>query len=172
VRTTLDTEGETVAQALSFSRRQLIIAVVAAGGLAILANVLIALTGVGIGTPSEVVPQGWAWVDHIVGFVWVGLLIALGGAWWVLRRLDDAGAATVARLVLALAAVCLLYPFTFGLTVYAGLVGNVLIGVFAAWVAWRAHSFSTPAALLVLPVVGWLSVATIYVSLLIAANAG
>jgi tryptophan-rich sensory protein len=161
-----------VAQALSFSRRQLIIALVIAGWLAILANVLIALTGVGIGTPTEVVPRGWAWVDQIVGFVWVGLLIALGGAWWLLRRSDRDGSPTAARLVLALAAVCLLYPFTFGLTVYSGLVGNVAIGVFAAWVAWKVHSLSGPAALLVLPVVGWLSVATAYVSLLIAANAG
>ena len=161
-----------MAQALNFSRRQLLIAIAIAGGLAILCNALIALTGVGIGTPTEVVPQGWAWVDQIVGFVWVGLLIALGGAWWLLRRADAEDAAPAARLVLILAVVCLLYPFTFGLTVYTGLLGNIVIGVFAAWVAWRARVSSTPAALLVLPVVVWLTVATVYVSLLIAANTG
>jgi tryptophan-rich sensory protein len=161
-----------VAQAFNFSRRQLLVAVALAGGLAVVCNALIALTGVGIGTPTEVVPQGWAWVDQIVGFVWVGLLIALGCAWWLLRRADGDDAAPAARLVLVLAVVCLLYPFTFGLTVYTGLLGNIAIGVFAAWVAWRARISSTPAALLVLPVVAWLTVATVYVSLLIAANAG
>lgn len=133
---------------------------------------MIAATGVGIGTPTEIVPQGWAWVDQIVGFVWVVLLIGLGGAWWLLHRADGEGALPAARLVLILAVVCLLYPFTFGLTVYTGLLGNIAIGVFAAWVAWRARIFSRSGALLVLPVVAWLVVATIYLSLLISANVG
>jgi tryptophan-rich sensory protein len=157
-------------QTLNMSRRNLLVALALAGGSALLCNGLIALTGVGSGAPNQVVPQGWSWVDQIVGSVWVGLLIALGGSWWLLRRVGGWEAAATARLVLVLATICLVYPFTFGLTLYSGLAGNILIAGFAAWVAFRARSSSTPAALLVLPVVAWLVIATIYLSLLIAAN--
>lgn len=159
-------------QQLTFSRARLLVALALSGGLAVLCNLLIARTGVGAGAPNEVVPQGWAWVDRIVGSVWVVLLTALGGAWWLLRRVGGREAASTSRLVLVLAVICLLYPFSFGLTLTSGLAGNILIAVFAAWISFRARSSSIPAALLVLPVVAWLAVATIYASLLIAANSG
>ncbi|MEI6429116.1 MAG: hypothetical protein WCO45_12140 [Pseudanabaena sp. ELA607] len=149
---------------------ELIIVIVVAIGFTILCNALIALTGVGVGKPTQIVPQGWEWVDRIVGFVWIGLLTALGIAWWLLRQAEANGIETPSRLLPILFAVCLLYPFTFGLTPLSGLIGNVVIGAFAAWVAWKAYSLSVLAAILITPIAIWLSIATVYLYLLLRVN--
>jgi tryptophan-rich sensory protein len=146
------------------------LAIAVASILAIICNSLIAVTGVGNSRPDEIVPSSWAWVDQIVGFVWVGLLAGLGASWWLLKSRPAPDSAERAKQVVILAAVCLLYPFTFGLRPESGLVGNILIAIFAATVTSKTYRASRAAALLIVPVILWLSIAAIYLIVLLKAN--
>lgn len=71
-----------MAQTLRFRRRQLVLAVVVAGGLAALCDALIAITRLDATAPGQVVSPGWEVVDTVVRAAWVTLLTGLGGAWW------------------------------------------------------------------------------------------
>lgn len=135
-------------------------------------NYIIALTGIGIGVsiPNQVVPTGWGWVDKIVGFVWIALLCGLAVAWVLVRNSKSTQVDYVANMIIWLGALCLVYPFSFGLSQISGLFGNIIIGYFAAWVSWISYPLSRFGAFLIIPIIFWLVIATVYLALLILAN--
>jgi tryptophan-rich sensory protein len=137
---------------------------------AIVCNALIAISGVSVSNPTGAVPQGWAWVNMVVGYVWVVLFAVQGCSWNLVRASTDSQLRDRASYVVALAVICLFYPFTFGLTAYTGLLGNVLIAAFAVWVMRRIFSASKLATVFLAPTVIWLGLASVYLTMVIQLN--
>ncbi len=113
---------------------------------------------------SRLDPPGW-----LVGVVWVILFAFLGAARWFVMRSGGAQAGRQAGYIVLLLLFCLAYPFyTMGLkSVAVGLVGNVATIAAAVWVASQVKTTSRAAAGLVLPVVAWVSFATVLTALML-----
>lgn len=114
--------------------------------------------------PSVLNPPGW-----LVGVVWVALFTLLGAARWLLVKSDANYGKSQSRYIILLALFCLAYPFyTMGLkNVAAGLTGNIATVVAALWVVLRVRRVSVAAARCVLPVVAWVSFATVLTALML-----
>jgi tryptophan-rich sensory protein len=157
---------------LTTTRGGLACGVAAAVLLAALCNWLIVLAGWVGSAGSEVVPAGWEWVDPIVGYVWLGLFAGMGTAAWLAYSSGRPTAVRDGRVVVGLMAVCFLYPvYTLGMQAVPGLVANVaVVGLTVAAAAVIRRSSAVAAGMLV-PVAVWVSVATVYLAKLVAANA-
>ncbi len=140
--------------------------------LAALCNLLITLAGWDDNAGTEVVPAGWEWVDPIVGYVWLGLFAVMATAAWLVYSSGRPTAVRDGRVVVGLMAVCLLYPvYTLGMQSVPGLVGNfAVVGLTVAAASVIRRSSAVAAGMLV-PVAVWVSVATVYLAKLVAANA-
>ncbi len=105
------------------------------------------------GDPSG--PPGW-----FVGLVWTVLFALFGAAHWRLQAAADAAAARF--WLVAFSVLCLIYPFyTLGLSNRSiGLAGNVVTAVAAILLVRRLWLACVTAALLVVPVIPWLVLAT------------
>ncbi len=103
----------------------------------------------------RLLPPGW-----VVGAVWVLLFAGLGVARWLLLQHN---AVRQAWLVFALGVLCLLYPlYTAGLSSERlGLIGNILIIPFAAYVGVCCWRSSRAAAYGSFAVVLWVCFATV-----------
>ena len=150
-------------------RTGLVANVVAAVVTVIAVNAVIFLSGwFQTDTPaaqqSRLDPPGW-----LVGVVWVFLFAFLGAARWLVVRSGGERAGRQAGYIVLLLLFCLAYPFyTMGLkSVAIGLIGNVTTIIAAAWVASRVRTSSKAAAGLVLPVVAWVSFATVLTALML-----
>ena len=133
--------------------------------LAVLANLYIfvlrpfgATQGIPIG---ETGPVG-AVIGTIVPYVWLGLFAGMGAAFWLLVRKRQ-GMGSGAWLVVVLILLCAGYPvYTANLNQpLVALAGNGAVVAVAAIAAWRSAPVSRAAALLLLPVIGWVSLASV-----------
>jgi tryptophan-rich sensory protein len=146
--------------------------VLAGIALAIAGNGLVFYFGLGsTGARKLLTPAGWEWVDKIVAFVWVGLFAMLAmGAWCAFNSSRPTGK-TDALLIWGLLIICLLYPvYTLGFQVVPGLIGNIVVLLLSCGLCIFVRRSSLIAAASIVPVIVWLSVATIYVVKLIKAN--
>ena len=101
-------------------------------------------------------------IYQIVPFVWIGLFAAIGTAWFLLRAGGRSSAVPAAAAALLLAN-CALYPvYTLGFSSRElGLAGNGLTAVLAAFAIGAALERCPRAALLMVPVVIWVALASI-----------
>lgn len=129
----------------------------------VLVNLVIVLTGVGEDAPDAADPGPINGIIYaIVPFVWVALFAAIGTAIMLLRdRGSDARVATWAAVLLL--ANCALYPvYTLGFTSMSlGLAGNIFTAVLAAFGAGASYRLVPPASALLLPVILWVSLASL-----------
>jgi benzodiazapine receptor len=102
-------------------------------------------------------PPGW-----FIGAVWVCLYTLLGISLWLLNRVPSPPRTTLKTLVFVLLAVLVTWTFyAFSATSrLPGLLGNVAIFVVAVFVVWRLWPHSESAALAVVPVAVWITIAT------------
>lgn len=126
-------------------------------------NLAIIATGVGEDTPGVADPGPVnSFIYTIVPFVWVGLYAAIATAILILRPIGRDAALPAAATTLLLVN-CLLYPvYTLGFSsMDLGLAGNILTALLAAFAAGAAARPAPAAALLMAPVIGWVSLASI-----------
>ena len=146
--------------------------VVAAVLLAVLGNVFVYLGEWNGAMRQQIVPAGWEWVDRVVGYVCLGLFACMGTAAWLAYSSGQPTAARDSYIVVGLMLVCILYPFyTLGLQAVPGLIGNVVVVILTILAAIFVRRSSSVAVGLLAPVALWVSLATVYVARLIAANA-
>ncbi len=108
------------------------------------------------------------WIPGVAGGVWIVLTVLMGIACRLLLRAGSPSSKRHARLVIGLIVFCWLYPlYTLGFQLIPGFIGNILTVLAAAWVVLTIRQSSRSAALLVLPVIVWTSVATVYVAQLL-----
>lgn len=112
-------------------------------------------------------PPGW-----LVGGVWIALFALMGAARWLLIKSVTEQARRQAGSLVLLGLFCLAYPFyTVGLqSVAIGLLGNVATIIAALWVIAQIKAISAAAARCVLPVVAWVSFATVLTALMLHSN--
>jgi tryptophan-rich sensory protein len=112
------------------------------------------------------------WVPSAAGPVWAVLVVLMAAAAIVTLRSGGERAKPRAGLVLLLIGVCLLHPLYtaifksvgYGLT--AELVGSAVTCVVAGLVVARVRRASTFGAALIVPVVVWVGLATVYLTAL------
>jgi benzodiazapine receptor len=105
-------------------------------------------------------PPGW-----VVAVVWLLLFALMGRARWLLNSYTIVGVVRARRMVTLLVLSCLLWPFyslAIG-SVLGGLVGTVVTLVLAVVALALVRTRSREAALLLIPVVVWLSYATLII---------
>lgn len=140
-------------------------AVGATGGTAVGIGVNLAILALGMDGTAPGAPYPGAvntLIDTIVPFVWVVLFGAMGAAIALQHaRAPDAALARQATGILL--ANCALYPaYTLGFTSRdAGLAGNVVTAIIAAFAAGASARPAPAAALLVAPVAVWVSLASV-----------
>jgi len=119
------------------------------------------------------IEQSLSWIDQVAGGVWVGLTALLGLSAYRLARTQGTFRNRYTNRLLVLVALIWTYPlYTFGFqSLLAGLIGNIVVAAFAGYVVTYSWKESHQAALLVTPIIGWLSVATFYISLMIVNRA-
>lgn len=116
------------------------------------------------GPPTRVepafAPPGW-----VIGGVWTLLFALMGAARWLALRSDHPDARRHAAMVALLIAFCAAYPaYTLGLSnLTVGLAGNVATILAAGFVVHRIRDGSRAAAALLIPIVLWVSFATVLV---------
>jgi tryptophan-rich sensory protein len=146
--------------------------VASAVALAALCNLLIVLAGWEGNDGLNAVPAGWEWVDQIVGYVWLGLFAGMATAAWLVYSSGRPTAVRDGRVVVGLMTVCFLYPvYTLGMQAVPGLVGNVAVLALTVAATAIIRRSSALAAGMLVPVAVWLSLATVYLAKLVAANA-
>lgn len=126
-------------------------------------NLIITAAGLGRDPPGAPYPGPVnTLIDAIVPFVWVVLFAAMGTAIVRLRQLGPEARLAVGATV-GLLVNCTLYPvYTLGFSsMQLGLAGNVFTAILAAFAAGAAARASAAAALLVSPVIVWVSLASI-----------
>ena len=145
-------------------RRALMLNVALAVGAALIMNGVIFLFG--WDSTTDHAPQPWfeppGWV---VGVVWLVLFSLMASARWTLNSYTIIGVVRARAMITLLIISCLLWPFysiAIG-SLVGGLVGNIMtiaIAIVAIVYAWPR---SRDAALFILPVVLWLSFATLII---------
>ncbi len=133
--------------------------------LAVLANLYILLArpfGATEGIPIDQTGPIGAVIGTIVPYVWLFLFAGMGTSFWLLvrgrNRIDGR-----AWLVVMLVGLCVGYPFyTASLNEpIVALAGNGVVIAVAALAAWQARPVSPPASALLLPVIAWVSLASL-----------
>ncbi len=101
-------------------------------------------------------------IGLIVPYVWLFLFAGMGTSFWLLVR-ERAEMSGRAWLVVLLVALCVGYPFyTASLnSPVIALVGNAVVVAVALVGVWRLWPQSRAAALLLVPVVAWVSLASV-----------
>lgn len=133
--------------------------------LAVLANLYILLArpfGATEGIPIDQTGPVGGVIGTIVPFVWLFLFAGMGASFWLLVR-GHQQVPSRAWLVVALVALCVGYPFYTGALnqPIIALVGNGVVLAVAALGVWRIWPVSRPAALLLVPVIAWVSLASV-----------
>lgn len=133
--------------------------------LAVLANLYILFArpfGATQGIPIEETGPVGAVIGTIVPFVWLFLFAGMGTSFWLLVRGREAVPGR-AWLMVVLIALCVGYPFyTASLNApVVALIGNGVVVATAALAVWRAWPVSRLASVLVMPVIAWVSLASI-----------
>lgn len=150
------------------SRVGLACCVVAAVAAATVGNLMVNVAYRFQDSPELQNPAGWEWVERVVGFVWLGLFACMGTASWLAYNGSGPNASRNGRLIVGLLVVCLLYPvYTLGMQAVPGLIANVAVLVLAVAVAASVRSSSPVVTGLVLPVVVWVALATVYTAKLV-----
>ena len=155
-----------------FNRNDGLGAVANVVGAVALASVVNALIGAfGLNGPDQTLrdpsftPPGW-----VIGAVWVALFALMGLARWSAVAAGSAGRSRSAW-VLALIVLCVSYPFyTSGFDLLPSMIGNVVTLAAAVFVAWKLVPVSRRAALLIVPVIAWISFACVLTATQIAIN--
>lgn len=143
--------------------------VVTAVAAAALGNLLVMAAQRSGDAEALTVPASWEWVNRVVGYVWLGLFAGLGAASWLAFRSRAVNAVRDGQLLIGLLVTCLLYPvYTLGMQAVPGLVANVVVLLMAVVVAVLVRSSSMAAAALVIPVIAWISLATVYLAKLVS----
>jgi tryptophan-rich sensory protein len=110
-------------------------------------------------------PPGW-----VIGAVWVALFALMGLARWSAVAAGSAGRSRSAW-VLALIVLCVSYPFyTSGFDLLPSMIGNLVTLVAAVFVAWKLVPVSRRAAVLIVPVIAWISFACVLTATQLAIN--
>jgi len=133
--------------------------------LAVLANLYILLArpfGATEGIPIDQTGPVGNVIGTIVPFVWLFLFAGMGTSFWLVVR----GRQLVpgrAWLVVALVALCVGYPFYTGALNQPtiALIGNGVVVAVAALSIWCIWPMSRQAALLLVPVIAWVSLASV-----------
>ncbi len=141
-------------------------------GLAVVLNILISIFDPFGSTGTKIIPEGWEWVERVIGGVWVTLLMGLAVASWLIWKSGAQDASAMAWWIIAFMMFCLLYPFTFGLSRETSFIGNIITLLIAIWLTYKVRRYSTIASILVGLVVIWVSIATVYLVRLIQVNSG
>ena len=104
------------------------------------------------------------WIDRIVIFAWMGLsILMIVSGLLVYRQIGFNGKFW---LIPVLMAATWTYPlYTFGFKLIPGLIGNLLYITLALFIMISLTQISLSAAFLLLPVIIWVTLATIYVIL-------
>ncbi|MFE4106032.1 hypothetical protein [Almyronema epifaneia] len=119
----------------------------------------------------DAVVKQLSWIERVASRVWVVLTLMMLASLCFLVKAEGQIWQKYVYSVLALIAMVWLYPlYTFGFRLVPGLIGNIAVGLLAAWVVWFVSASSAIAAYLIVPVIIWLSVATVYVILLLLNN--
>jgi tryptophan-rich sensory protein len=109
---------------------------------------------------------GLRWIDSVAAFVWIGLtvliLIALKKVYQSEGRFGKDCWLIVVYLVLIYS-----YPLYTGFfsSLTLGLIGNIVVFLFLAYLVWRLWGQNRAAALLLSPALVWLTIASVYVTL-------
>ncbi len=136
-------------------------------GILILVNVPAPFLGLEFEAGSQ--PRLWYQPPgYVIPIVWFVLFTLLGIARHLLLKEQIPGAQ---GWLIALAVLCASYAYyTLGLAqatqisaLWYGLIGNLLVIAFAAWVVLKLYPVSKTASLLTLPVIVWTSFATLIV---------
>jgi tryptophan-rich sensory protein len=147
---------------------------ISAGGavlLAVLANVYILLArpfGATLGIPIEQTGPVGNVISIIVPYVWLFLFAGMGTSFWLLAR-KYRHMSGRAGLVVALVLICVGYPFYTGSLnqPIIALIGNAVVVLLAAVAVWSIWPVSRLAAGLLLPVIAWVSLASVALAALI-----
>jgi tryptophan-rich sensory protein len=133
--------------------------------LAVLANVYILLArpfGATVGIPIDQTGPVGNLIGLIVPYVWLFLFAGMGTTFWLLAKADQHMSGR-AWLVVALVLTCVSYP------VYTGslnqpivaLTGNGVVVLIAAVAVWSIWPVSRLGAALLVPVIAWVSLASV-----------
>jgi tryptophan-rich sensory protein len=133
--------------------------------LAVLANIYIIVArpfGATVGIPIDQTGPIGSLISTIVPYVWLFLFAGMGSTFWILTRMYQHMTGR-AWLVLALLLICAGYPvYTGGLNQpIVALVGNAVVVLVAALAVWFIWPVSRPGAALLLPVIAWVSFASV-----------
>ena len=137
-------------------------------GATVILNGLIFGLGWNTSTDSVSAPRAsFAPPDWVVGAVWTLILFPLmAAARWRFNSVTTAAGFLARRWTTFLLMMCLIWPF-YSLAIgslIGGLIGNIGVGLVAVLTVARCWKLDRTAALMVLPVVGWLMFATLLVS--------
>lgn len=141
-------------------------------GLAVVLNILISIFDPFGSTGMKIIPEGWEWVERVIGGVWVALLMGLAVASWLIWKSGVEDASATGWWIIAFIVFCLLYPFTFGLSRETSFIGNIITLLIAIWLTYKVRRYSTIASIFVGFVVIWVSIATVYLVRVIQVNSG
>ena len=142
--------------------------------LAVIANGIIFYFGINsTASRNHATPPGWEWVGKIVAVVWVVLFAIMALGAWFAQRSEKPTGKTDAWLIWGFIIVCVLYPFyTFGFQAVPGLIANVIVLILSLGLCVLVSRSSFLASASLIPVILWISVATVYVAKLVHANPG
>jgi tryptophan-rich sensory protein len=104
------------------------------------------------------------WIDNIVVYAWVILSILMIITLILLYNNKSNSFSTEVWLIFALLIATWTYPlYTLGYRLEAGLIGNILYGVFLVYVIIQVSKVLPLGTWLLLPTAIWITVATVYV---------
>lgn len=146
--------------------RSLPASVGAALAIILLTNAAIFLTPLGFDTQTDGEGPIAKVLGPLIPFVWTAWFCAMGAAYHLTARAMG-GVTTEARLIAGLAVVCALYPlYTLGFeSRWIGLIANIVIAAFTAGLVMRLWSRARLGAYLLVPIIGWLMIASVWVVL-------
>lgn len=149
---------------LAMVARSLPASVGAALAIVLLTNAVIFWTPLGFDTQSDGDGPISTILGPLVPFIWIVWFCAMGAAYHVTAR-EMGGVTRDARLIVVLAIVCALYPlYTLGFqSRWIGLIANIAIGVLTAVIAARLWTRARFGAFLLVPIIGWAGIASVWV---------
>lgn len=151
---------------MTWVARSLPASIGAALAIVLLSNAAIFWTPLGFDTQSDGDGPVAAVLGPLIPFIWTVWFGAMGAAYHETAR--AMGGVTIdAQFIAVLAIVCALYPlYTLGFqSRWIGLVANIAIGAFTAVIVMRLWSRARLGAYLLVPIIGWLMIASVWVVL-------
>lgn len=132
--------------------------------LAVLGNIAIYVFGWSQ-EGEDIIRPRFAPPGYVVGIVWLFLFALMGTARWFVVQSTHGRTINHSRWIIFLAIFCVFYPlYTFGLSSWiAGLIGNIATILLTTWVIYQVQTSSKRAAKSLLPIIVWVSFASVII---------